>query len=267
MGKTRSNKKFNHDTGGVGGNCRKRTATGGQGAGVNTRSKIDTTETWEEGMGGPTGQSWQDIAQAQQVFKADESEEEDGSTRGMMEQNGGNRNTFIEETLQPSLSLPTSAAPVTPPIIQVAIPSVLVASDFSTLESEDVSAELAKSLNKAKELREIREARNARDEAINRLIKMREKEEQEARKNLKAYVIEKLFREVKFVAGRKMFDTMVRAMVEEGMEVCEGNITWWTANRSLIASTISEKRSNINSDMRRRYAKGENCVMDCFVKM
>ena len=75
----------------------------------------------------------------------------------------------------------------------------------------------------------------------------------EERKDVKEYVISKLFRKVKFLAGDDMLNMYVRNMVETGLNVktCEDDVDWWWNNyRGVVKHAISEKRSNITSDMR-----------------
>lgn len=112
-------------------------------------------------------------------------------------------------------------------------------SDFSTIDSLGVASSRAASIEK--------------------VMEQRKKREKAQRKKIKEFVILKLFREVKFVACKKMFDTLVRSRVEKGLNFPPekvANDKWWYNNQRLVAATISEKRSNINSDMRRRYVKG-----------
>ena len=87
----------------------------------------------------------------------------------------------------------------------------------------------------------------------------------EERKDVKEYVISKLFRKVKFLAGDDMLNMYVRNMVETGLNVktCEDDVDWWWNNyRGVVKHAISEKRSNITSDMRRRFGKGMYNKMD-----
>ena len=73
---------------------------------------------------------------------------------------------------------------------------------------------------------------------------------------MKEYVITSLFKKVKFLASDDMLDNCVKTIVEKALGVTEG--WWWKAYRGVIKHAISEKRSNITSDMRRRFEKGKN---------
>ena len=76
------------------------------------------------------------------------------------------------------------------------------------------------------------------------------------RKKVKEYVLTSLFKKVKFLASDDMLDNCVKSIVEKALGVTEG--WWWKAYRGVIKHAISEKRSNITSDMRRRFEKGKN---------
>ena len=82
-------------------------------------------------------------------------------------------------------------------------------------------------------------------------------------KRVKEFVVLKLFAMVKFLASPSMLNTYVRKLVEVGMNIPEEDRcdSWWYRYRKLVRNAISEKRSNITSDMKRRFLKGTFCVV------
>jgi len=82
-------------------------------------------------------------------------------------------------------------------------------------------------------------------------------------KRVKEFVVLKLFVMVKFLASPAMLNTYVRKLVEVGMNIPEKDRcdSWWYRYRKLVRNAISEKRSNITSDMKRRFLKGTFCVV------
>ena len=83
----------------------------------------------------------------------------------------------------------------------------------------------------------------------------------EERRRVKEYVLLILFRKVKFLASDDMLDNCIRHMVEKGLGVVTAPTEvawWWGEYRGLVKHAISEKRSNITADMRRRFEKGKS---------
>lgn len=95
--------------------------------------------------------------------------------------------------------------------------------------------------------------------AMDVLEKKAAKLAREERRSVKEFVLTTLFRKVKFLASEDMLDCYVRKMVEDGLGVTNdtGEKAWWWAQyRGVVKHALSEKRSNITSDMRRRFEKG-----------
>ena len=66
---------------------------------------------------------------------------------------------------------------------------------------------------------------------------------------------------MKFLASDDMLDNCIRHMVEKGLGVVTAPTEvawWWGEYRGLVKHAISEKRSNITADMRRRFEKGKS---------